>query len=46
LQLAEKIHTDLAKNFVCGINCRTHMRVGKEHALEDGDIIKIVANVR
>jgi ribosome-binding ATPase YchF (GTP1/OBG family) len=42
--LAEKIHTDLAKKFICGIDARTHMRVGKDHVLQNGDVIKIVAN--
>ena len=42
--LAEKIHTDLAQKFICGIDARKHMRVGKEHILENGDVIKIVAN--
>ena len=41
--LAEKIHTDLAQKFVCGIDARTHMRVGKEHVLQNGDVVKIVA---
>lgn len=42
--LAEKIHTELAQKFICGIDARTHMKVGKEHVLKNGDIIKIVAN--
>ncbi|MFA5105780.1 MAG: redox-regulated ATPase YchF [Candidatus Micrarchaeia archaeon] len=43
LDLAGKIHTDLAQNFICGINARTHMRVGKETPLKNGDVIKIVS---
>ncbi len=43
LQLAERIHTDLAKSFVCGVDARTKRRLGKDHELADGDIVKIVA---
>ena len=43
LQLAEKIHTDLAKHFVHAVNARTHMRMGREHVLQDGDVVRIVA---
>ncbi len=43
LDLASKIHTDLAQNFICGINARTHMRIGKDAPLKNGDVIKIVS---
>ncbi|VVB66593.1 Ribosome-binding ATPase YchF [Candidatus Gugararchaeum adminiculabundum] len=43
LDLAAKIHTDLAKHFISAVNCRTKMRVGKDYQLQPGDIIKIVA---
>jgi len=43
LQLAEKIHTDLAKHFIHAVNARTKMRIGKTYVLQPNDIIKIVA---
>jgi ribosome-binding ATPase YchF (GTP1/OBG family) len=43
LDLAARIHTDLVQRFVCAIDCRTKMRVGREHALGNGDVIKVVA---
>jgi hypothetical protein len=43
LQLAAMVHTDLAHKFIGAIDCRRHIRVGAEHALENGDVIKIVA---
>jgi hypothetical protein len=46
LDLAAKIHTDLAQHFICGINARTRMRVGKEHVLKKDDVIKIVSSPR
>jgi hypothetical protein len=44
IDLAGKVHTDLAKNFICAINARTKMKVGKDYVLQKNDIIKIVAN--
>jgi hypothetical protein len=46
LDLAAKIHTDLAQGFICAINARTKMRVGKEHVLKNGDVLKIVSSSR
>jgi len=44
--LAAKIHTDLAKNLLYGIDARKKMRINKEHELKDGDVIKIVSAVK
>ena len=41
--LAARVHTDLAHGFLYAVDCRTHMRLGREHALKDGDVVKIVA---
>lgn len=46
LQMAEKIHTDLAKHFIHALDARTKMRIGKEHVLKDSDIVKIVSSAR
>lgn len=43
IELAKKIHTDLAKKFVGAIDARTKKRVSKEYVLKDNDIIKIIA---
>jgi ribosome-binding ATPase YchF (GTP1/OBG family) len=43
LDLAAKVHTDLAKNFVCAIDARRHVKLSKEYQLKDCDIIKIVS---
>jgi len=43
LDLAAKVHTDLAQKFIGAIDCRTHMRHGKEYILKHNDVIKIVA---
>ena len=44
LQMAEKVHTDLAKHFIHAVDARKKMRIGKDHPLHDGDIIRIVAS--
>ncbi len=41
LGLAERVHTDLAKNFISAIDAKTRMHLSREHKLNDGDVIKI-----
>jgi len=43
--LAARVHTDLASHFIRAIDGRTKMVVGADHALKDGDVVKIVAKV-
>ncbi|OGS42636.1 MAG: redox-regulated ATPase YchF [Euryarchaeota archaeon RBG_16_62_10] len=42
-ELAYKVHSDLGDNFIRAIDGRTHMTIGHDHVLKDGDVIKIVA---
>lgn len=44
LQLAARVHTDLANKFVGAVDVRKKIRVGAEHALADRDVIKISAS--
>lgn len=39
----DKIHTELAKNFIYAVDARTKMRLSEKHILKDNDIIKIVS---
>lgn len=41
LDLAYKIHSDIGQNYKKAINVRTDRTLGKDHELEDGDIVKI-----
>jgi len=41
--VAEKIHSDLAKNFIYAINAKTKMRLGEDYPLQNCDVIKIVS---
>ncbi|MBP5203540.1 MAG: TGS domain-containing protein, partial [Candidatus Methanomethylophilaceae archaeon] len=39
-----KIHTDLGDKFIRAVNARTKRTVGADYELQDGDVIRIVAN--
>lgn len=41
--LAYMVHTDIGESFLYGIDCKTHQRIGAEHIIQDGDVIKIVS---
>ncbi|MFH1107444.1 MAG: YchF-related putative GTPase [Candidatus Micrarchaeota archaeon] len=43
LQMAERIHTDLATHFLYAVDAETKMRIGKDTPLHDGQIVKIVS---
>ena len=41
--LAGTVHADLAKGFLYAVDARTKQRIGADHELKDGDVIKIVS---
>jgi len=43
LDFAFRLHTDFGKNFVKAINVKTKMPIGKDHVLEPGSIVEIMA---
>ena len=43
--LAETIHADLAKGFLHAIDVKTKQRIGADHQLKNGDVIKIVSSM-
>ena len=43
LDVAFKVHTDIGEHFIAAIDAKTHRKLGKDHAVNSGDIIKIVA---
>ena len=43
LDLAAKIHTDIAKGMLYAIDARSKRRLGREYVLNDCDVIKIVS---
>lgn len=42
--IREKIHSELAENFMFGIDAKTKKRLGENYELKDRDIIKIVTS--
>ena len=44
--LAAAIHTDLAKSMLYAIDAKKKMRIAKEQALNDGDVVKIVSSAK
>ena len=46
LDLAKKVHSDLAKTFLYAIDARTGLRLSSDHVLKDRDIVKIVSSGR
>ena len=42
--LAYKVHTELGDKFIRAINAKTKRTVGADYVLQDGDVIRIVAN--
>lgn len=43
IDLAYRVHTDIGDKFIGAVDCKTHMKVGREHELKDGDVISILA---
>lgn len=41
--LAYAVHTDIGEGFIRAVNAKTERIIGREHELEDGDVIKIVS---
>lgn len=41
--LAFTVHTDIGEGFIRAIDARTDRVIGRDHELEDGDIIKIIS---
>jgi small GTP-binding protein len=44
--LAAAIHTEIADKMLYALDARKKMRIGKDHQLQDGDIVKIVSAAR
>ncbi len=42
-ELAGTVHADLAKGFLYAVDARTKQRIGADHKLKNGEVIKIVS---
>ena len=43
--LARIVHEDLAKGFLYAVDAKTKQRVGAEHQLKNGDVLKIMSTL-
>jgi hypothetical protein len=43
--LAYMIHEDIGKGFLHAIDCKTKQRIGADHKLKNGDVIKIISTL-
>lgn len=43
LDVAQRIHTDIAKHYVAAIDAKTKRKIAKDHALKQGDVVKIIS---
>lgn len=41
--LAAAVHADLAGSFLHAVDCRKRQRIGADHELADGDVVKVVS---
>jgi len=46
IELAQKIHTSLAKNMIYAVDAKKKMRVPKDYKLKDNDVIKFVSTAK
>jgi Predicted GTPase, probable translation factor len=46
IELAEKIHTGLAKNMIYAVDAKKKIRVPKDYRLKDNDVIKFVSTAK
>lgn len=43
LDVAQRIHTDIAKHYVAAIDAKTKRKIAKDHRLKEGDVVKIIS---
>jgi ribosome-binding ATPase YchF (GTP1/OBG family) len=43
--LAQMVHADLAKGFLHAVDAKTKQRIGAQHQLKNGDVIKIISTL-
>ena len=45
-ELAFKVHSDIGEGFIKAIDCRTKRAIGKDHVIEDSEVIRIVSKTK
>ena len=44
-ELAFKVHSDIGEGFIKAIDCRTKRAIGKDHVIEDSEVVRIVSKI-
>ncbi len=44
-ELAFKVHSDIGEGFIKAIDCRTKRAIGKDHIIEDSEVVRIVSKI-
>jgi (p)ppGpp synthase/HD superfamily hydrolase len=43
LDLAYAVHSDIGEGYLHAVDARAQRRIGEDHELEEGDVVKIVS---
>lgn len=46
LEMAYRVHTDIGEGFIRAIDCRTKRAIGKDHVVQDSEVIRIVSKTK
>lgn len=46
LELAFRVHTEIGEGFIRAIDCRTKRAIGKDHVVQDSEVIRIVSKTK
>ena len=46
LEMAFRVHSDIGEGFIKAIDCRTKRAIGKDHVIEDSEVIRIVSKAK
>lgn len=46
LELAFKVHSDIGEGFIKAIDCRSRRTIGKDHVIEDSEVVRIVSRTK
>ena len=44
-EMAFRVHSDIGEGFIKAIDCRTKRAIGKDHVIEDSEVVRIVSKI-
>ena len=45
-EMAFRVHSDIGEGFIKAIDCRTKRAIGKDHVIEDSEVVRIVSKTK